>query len=109
MPPYRVELVCRPFLDDLQRLLKRHPDLRALVSRKLEHIQRNPVELGRRLQRAPLCFKVRVGSDFRLVYHLRGFEIIPVLIYAKNEQEDVVLKDLLRAIDSVIRRAGGDD
>jgi hypothetical protein len=44
-----------------------------------------------------------------LVYHLRGFEIIPVLIYAKNEQEDVVLKDLLRAIDSVIRRAGGDD
>jgi len=79
------------------------------VMRKLEHVERNPVELGRRLQRTPACFKVRVGSDFRLVYHLRGTDIIPVLIYAKNDQEDLVLGELLRAIDSVIHRANGDD
>ncbi|HTV02791.1 MAG TPA: hypothetical protein VMF13_19735 [Luteitalea sp.] len=107
MPPFEVRLDCAAFVEDLRRFAKRDASLKPAVIKKLDHVARNPVELGRRLQMHPHCFKVRVGSDFRLVYLLRDFDVVPLMLYAKNEHSDVVLRDLLHAIELVTRRAKG--
>jgi mRNA-degrading endonuclease RelE of RelBE toxin-antitoxin system len=106
LPTFEVVLACPAFREDLRRHAKRHPELKARVINKLDHVLLNPYELGRRLQQAPPCFKVRIGADFRLIYHLRDYDLIPVMLYAKNEHEDVVLRDVLKALDSITRRAG---
>jgi mRNA-degrading endonuclease RelE of RelBE toxin-antitoxin system len=107
LPPCKVNLASPAFLDDLRRHSRRREPLKAAVIRKLEHVCADPERLGRRLQDAPQCFKVRVGSDFRLVYLLRDSEVIPLMLYAKNEYSDVRLRDLFQALELVTRRIKG--
>lgn len=109
MPPYSVKLESAAFLADLKRPSRKHPQLKAVVIAKLEHVRQAPAEVGRQLQRAPLCFKIRVGADFRLVCHLRESDVIPVMLYAKNEHEDVLLNKLLASIEAVTRRVSDDE
>ena len=99
---------CPRFLEDLGRLAKGHPKLKELTKKKLEHLAHDPIGLGDRIQAHPLCFKARVGGDHRLIYTLRDNVLIPLMLYAKNEHEDVPLRQLLQVMDMVTRRAQGD-
>ena len=108
MPTYRVSLASPVFLEEVRALKRRHPDLVSRITKRLEHVVRDPVGLGDRLQDDPRCFKTRVGADFRLIYTVRGECVIPVMVYAKNHSQDVDSERLVAAMDAILRQAAGD-
>lgn len=99
-PAYSVSLR-GPFVEELRSLKRKHPDLPRRVRQKLELLCNDPIGLSHRLQNAPLCFKCRVGRDFRLIFILQGPSLIPVMIYAKNVVEDVQASKLFAAIEAI--------
>ena len=109
MTPYRVELgACPAFLDELKRLLRKHPELKAQVIKKLDHLALSPRSNWAADFKTPRCASRPASAQtFRLIYLLQGYDIIPLMLYAKNEHQDAVLRDVLHAISLVTRRAEG--
>lgn len=95
MPSCDIRFLCKSFVEDLHRLERKHKHIRKLVRRTLTKLEANPV-LGARIQPYTGCSKIKVTSDFRMIYYYRRSDglLVPIALYAKNERPDVAAAEI---------------
>jgi mRNA-degrading endonuclease RelE of RelBE toxin-antitoxin system len=99
-----------PFDASLDRLVRRYPHARTDIQPCLESLKKRP-EKGNAIPGwGNRVWKLRINSTdirrgkrygFRLIYHLDGSTIYPLLVYAKARKSDVSkqeIRDALREI-----------